>query len=169
MRRRLYTDEAVRGHHDTIPQHADPSLLEIPSAYLNMDHNMGIAVRWDNNERTIIRYTYTARWTWDELYTALAEQAALQASVTHEVAILVDARNTNIVPEGFIAQVKRVAERMPPHTGLRIIVSGNPFIKSLFLLVSKLFPHMIGDMLFVATIEGAYSLLHERERIVSGL
>src|SRR5215207_11715106 len=117
---------------------------------------MGIAVVWDNDEKTIIRYTYTARWTWDELYTALAEQAALQASVAHEVATLIDARNTNIVPEGFVAQLKRVVERMPPRSGVRIIVSGNPFIKSLFLLASKLFPHMIGDMRFVATLEEAY-------------
>ena len=130
---------------------------------------MGIMVAWDNDEKTIIRYTYSSRWTWNELYAALDEQAALQATVSHDVAILIDVRNVHLVPEGFISHVKRVGERVPKNTSARVVVSNSPFLKSLFLLASKLFPHITHDIQFVATIEEAYALLPEHERIPDGL
>jgi hypothetical protein len=44
---------------------------------------MGIEIRWDNDEKTIIRETYNGRWTWDDFYLRITgEVPPMMKSVT---------------------------------------------------------------------------------------
>ncbi len=129
---------------------------------------MSITVEWDNDEKTIIRYTYTNRWTWDEFYAAQAQQNRMQETVSRRVNVLVDARNIQTLPDDFLTHLKRVMTERHPQTGLTVIVSSSGFLRSLFNLASRLFPSGTADTRFVSSEEDAYNLFRAEDAASAG-
>ena len=44
---------------------------------------MSVQVAWDNHEKTIVRYVFEGKWTWDEFYPAYNKAIEMENSVTH--------------------------------------------------------------------------------------
>ena len=70
---------------------------------------MGIEVNWDNEAKTIIRYIYDGRWTWEELDLARDAAAKLEAAVDYRVNVIVDVQNSKLLPNGTISRARQVA------------------------------------------------------------
>ena len=61
---------------------------------------MKLQVEWDNAEKTIIRITYTEKWTWSDFYAANTEAVAMMKTVQHTVHFLADFRQSRSLPLG---------------------------------------------------------------------
>ncbi|NWF70546.1 MAG: hypothetical protein HXY40_15770 [Chloroflexi bacterium] len=53
---------------------------------------MGVQVYWEDNEQTLLRYDFVGKWTWSDLYNALALGLKMEMLVTNRVDVLIDMR-----------------------------------------------------------------------------
>jgi hypothetical protein len=73
---------------------------------------MPVHSSWDDLNRTVIRTTHSAEWTWDELHQHDTQVVVpMLESVHHNVALIVDMRRSAWVPlSGFSEEVKQAAD-----------------------------------------------------------
>jgi hypothetical protein len=131
------------------------------------DHTMGIKVVWDNEQNTIIRYVYEGRWGWDDLYTARAEVKTMLGSVPHKVGIIVDMRNSSLLPSGTISRARHLATSSPTshsNEGPTIIVGANGLVRSIFDVMRKIYGETIENRkyYFASSLEEARTMFTDR-------
>ncbi|MEO8394311.1 MAG: hypothetical protein ABI700_15070, partial [Chloroflexota bacterium] len=101
---------------------------------------------WDNEAKTIIRYIYDGRWTWEELDSARTAAAKLEANSTGLVNVIVDVQNSKLLPNGTITRARQVATTAPashPKEGITVIVGAGPFVRSIYDVMHKVYPDII--------------------------
>jgi hypothetical protein len=107
---------------------------------------MGIEVTWENENKTIIQYVYDGRWTLREFDDARTQAAKLEETVTHRVDVIVDVRNSSLVPTGAISRGKQVMttnQSSHPNEATAVIVGAGPLVRSIYDVVSKVYPDVV--------------------------
>jgi hypothetical protein len=124
---------------------------------------MPIKLYWDNDEKTIARYDFEGRWTWDEYMTVMAELAVMMRSVDHTVDAIGNMKPGIMPTSGSAMSLARAALRkLPANRGIIVVVT-NPLVSAM-LSMFKQFDKEIGGLLRgVSKVEDAYALI-ERER-----
>jgi len=125
---------------------------------------MGIEVNWDNEEKTIIQYVYEGRWTLQDFDDARAKAAKLEETVTHRIDVIVDVRKSSLVPTGAISRGKQVITTTPvshPSEAMAIIVGAGPLVRSIYDVVSKVYPDIVRrrGFRFARSLEEAHELI----------
>ena len=120
---------------------------------------MSIQVVWDNDEKTIIRYTYQGQWTWDELAAVLEEAYALLDTVDHPVDFIIDLRQSVLLPKDALRHGERVAQAVHPNEGRSVVVGANMLVSRLADVFYKIYRRTSKQFRFVATLDEAYALL----------
>jgi hypothetical protein len=127
---------------------------------------MSISVDWDNDERTIIRWTFSDPWVWADFRVGYERSHALMESVEHTVHILADVREGTKVPVGNImSNVRMLITRYPSNLGIHVGVSQNLLVRVMGQTVGRLLPKGIGNGVYaVETMEEAYVLFAREAR-----
>ncbi len=128
---------------------------------------MGVSTQWDNEEKTVIRYVYEGKWTWDEYYPEHQKAREMTKSVEHTVHVLVDVRNGALLPKGALTHSRSALTNKPENEGITIIVGANLFIQVMANAVRRIYPEPFKQYRFVSTIEEAYALLAEQKEQAS--
>ncbi|MEP7288985.1 MAG: hypothetical protein ABI947_24795 [Chloroflexota bacterium] len=126
---------------------------------------MSINVAWDNDEKTVIIYTFVGQWEWIDYWTAIKDAAELLNTVTYKVDIIMDMRNARTMPEGSLSKAKQVlGYPRHPNIGMTAIVGANLFIETVVSTSAKVYKALWGnyDMLSAASIEDARKQLFVR-------
>jgi hypothetical protein len=124
---------------------------------------MGVQVAWDNAEKTIVRYVFEGKWTWEEFFPVYDNAIAMEKSVPHRVHVILDLRKAIGVPANTLMQVKKISDKQPDNIGLNVLVTKSSFIHSLYQIGIK-FYHKIDYYFRVAeTIEAAYTMIDQAE------
>ncbi len=75
---------------------------------------------------------FRRKWTWDELYQAADRVDELTRSVNHQVAYLVDMRETRTFPSGIsAARVRHTLTFNYPNVVLAIVVGSSLFVQTM--------------------------------------
>jgi len=122
---------------------------------------MGVKVQWDNTEKTIVRYIYEGRWTWDEFYAVQDELARMLETVNYKVDIIADMRASAGSPSGSLAHARRVLTSRHPQTGITVLMGANRFVKLLVDVVRQAYPALFEqyNVRLASSIEEAYALI----------
>jgi hypothetical protein len=132
---------------------------------------MSIIVDWYNDNHTEIVHTYIGDWTWDELFAALDQIMQLMDSVNHTVNVIINMRQSQRMPTMFApSSLRKIAYAAPTHhrnSGLFVILGANAFIKGMFSIFSKLYPHVAERYQFIEDEEQLESLLLDKQ-LMSG-
>jgi hypothetical protein len=125
---------------------------------------MGIRVVWDNDKKSIIRYIYENRWSWEDLYTARLEVKAMLESVSHKVGIIVDVRNASILPNGTLSRAKHIASSSPTlhhNEGITVILGAGGLVRSIYDVMLKIYRDTMRERkyYFASSLEEAHSIL----------
>lgn len=120
---------------------------------------MGIKIMWDNDERTIMRYEFEARWSWADLYAASDEGTARLDSVDHRVDVIADLRGTSHLPGDFMQHAGRIAGGTHPHRGIVVVVGASPVLRGLSNTVGFLYRKATKDLRFADSLEEARTLI----------
>ncbi len=102
-----------------------------------------ILVTWYNQEKTIIRYTFPKSWTWEDLYIAIDNAAAMLDTVKHRVCILLDLTASERVPSLNVMGLQRVANAPTakhPNMGIFVMVGMRPFVRAVADVFFRLYP-----------------------------
>ena len=127
---------------------------------------MPVKVVWDDDAKTIQRYIYEGRWTWDELYAALNEGQRMLDSVDHPVDGIVDLQGKSYVPSNALVNLKRVMELMSAHrnvSDITVFLRAEAFVKALTEMLRKLYPAASNPIQFnyAATLDDAHAKIAE--------
>lgn len=124
---------------------------------------MSVQIVWDNSEKTIIRFIFEGKWTWEEFYPAHYKAIDMVKSVPYRVNVIVDMRKGVSTPANVLMHIKNISDKQPPNVGLSVIVTTSSFIHSLYQIGVK-FYHKIGYYFSVAdNLEAAYVKISQAE------
>jgi hypothetical protein len=122
---------------------------------------MAVLTQWDDPQRTILRYVFSGRYTWEDLHTAAKSAQRLLDSVYHPVDVILDIQHSSHTPREFIGEFRRLATITHPNTGLHILVSNNPLNALLFQTFAGMYRHLAPRYTLVSTLDAAYGLINE--------
>src|SRR4051794_29163118 len=109
---------------------------------------MTINVTWDDGDKTILRWTFIGRWTWDEFDAAVSETEAALAAAALQVAVVADVTRSGLIPADVLRRVRDRYVKPSPQIYLYVTVGADSFIELLWSTFTNLImPHL--NMRFV--------------------
>ena len=125
---------------------------------------MSILVEWDNDERTIIRYTFAAEWTVEEFFDAFPKaDQMIRASRTRIIGIIVDDSREVIPPKGAMTAFKQTVRigKLPI-----VFVAASMASRSMMEILYKSYRGN-RPMYYVPTLEQARLILYKQHGATS--
>lgn len=101
---------------------------------------MPISVTWDDDARTILRYTYSGSWTWTEYDVAIhqAYELSLQANAPL-VDVIADFSDSRLLPQNALSGFQRSMNTSESIAfGITVLVGENMFLLRMIDLYRKL-------------------------------
>ncbi len=123
---------------------------------------MTVRVDWDAPDHSILLYSLSCKWTWDEMYEAADRGIAMTNTVSHKICVIVDYQSSQGLPPGAFAQFNRIRHLMTPQIELVIIAGGGTLLLSLFNLFLLIAGNAAPKYCWVSDLDKAYSTLAAR-------
>jgi hypothetical protein len=129
------------------------------------EKTMSIAVEWENDAKTILRFTYEGRWSWEDFYAKIGEGNEMIATVSHPVVSLVDMRKSSHIPPDAIEHIRRIIDisAQEQNTNVSVFVGAVLLQEMLIKTVNKSYPDVAANSMFrfTKTIEEGRALAEE--------
>lgn len=127
---------------------------------------MGIQVRWDNDEKTVICYSFEGRWTWDELHDAIAESRRLLDAVDYKVNTIADMRQSTILPPSLLSNARAIMSGSHPNEGFTVVVGSNKLVQIMYDMTKRVYPRLLNEnrLIVLPTMEQAYARLDQKRQ-----
>jgi hypothetical protein len=113
---------------------------------------MPVNVYWEDSEKTLLRYDFLGKWTWNDLYHALNKAQTMEMSVTNRVDVLLDMRHSITIPDSALTHIRNLVEKQPPNVGIFVVITQSKFITSLFEAAARLYQR-VALYVFIASNE----------------
>ncbi|NWF69602.1 MAG: hypothetical protein HXY40_11000 [Chloroflexi bacterium] len=123
---------------------------------------MAVGVTWDNEQHTILLYTFTDPWNWDDYDEAVRHAYALLESTPNRVATIIDFSCTQTLPRGAIKHMSIVAQQPHPKQSMMLIVGASPFIQAISNILASAYPGHGRVVHHVKTLAQARALAGKR-------
>jgi hypothetical protein len=85
---------------------------------------MPIELRWDNDDKTVIRLVATDSWNWNDFYKTMRQAATWFYAVLHPVELVIDLRGTTKMPAGALGHIRSLGKRIAPPGHDRVLLIG---------------------------------------------
>jgi hypothetical protein len=123
----------------------------------------GMRVEFDNPERTVIRWDFRGRWTWDDWYVNVQQVLALRFEVDGKpvVPIILNFRHSGPLPLGALPHARATVEHMNLYDFV-VVAHASGYVRSMietFRLLNPSFQHRI---LMVDTLDEARALIADK-------
>lgn len=128
---------------------------------------MPITVDWDNEEKTIIRWQFLAKWTWDDYYAALQVSRQISRQESYMLDIIVDMRDSKSLPSHLFTHAQNALQANEINVGTIVVIGVTPLLRSAFNTFKRLYDAMSHnprhDLYLVAYEANAYQILEEAQ------
>jgi hypothetical protein len=101
---------------------------------------MSVVVNWIDAEKKIIRYEFSAQWSWDELYGAMNQVNEMMASVPYNVYVLISFEHSTGLPSGALTQMRIGTMKAAPNWGGGVFIGVSSLLTAMlntFTLLNK--------------------------------
>lgn len=122
---------------------------------------MSVQVFWDNPEKTVVRYDFEGRWTWDEFYPAYKQAIEMELSVAHRVDVIVNLEQARLFPDNMLSHLKVISDKQPPNIGVSVLVTRNGFVHSMYNVGVKFYGKIRHYFRTADTLQEAYEIIAE--------
>lgn len=92
---------------------------------------MPIEVKWDNNEKTLIRWNFMGRWTAQQLRETIQKSNDWINAQDHTVNHIIDLSQTEGVPPNIINEARNAMRLMPENLGHVVMIGKGGIIELL--------------------------------------
>lgn len=125
---------------------------------------MTITVQWDDEARTIVRWVFDGKWTWDEYNQAMIESNERVRGVTHPVDAIMDLTHSNMLPANVLSNTHAAHDEIQPKNIRWIyIVSHQALLKALINIFARLYERFgKGGLAMVESLDAAYTDISKR-------
>ena len=122
---------------------------------------MSIDVRWDNNDHTIVLFTFSGSWTWVQFRDACDTSLALHREVSYLVASIYDMLEGDHLPTNFFSNARYALDVTDPpnRTPTQVVVGAGFLIRSLGEVFYRMYGKRYGfGLSFVSSLDEAREL-----------
>ena len=121
--------------------------------------------RWDNDDKTIMRYVAEGSWNWNEFHKNMRRSTLWFDQVSHPVDVIVDLRGGTRLPAGAIGHLRSIGTKTHANsTGRAVILGVDAEIQRRLGAVNGVYDDRERHLRFVVTDEEAYEIIrHWRE------
>ncbi|MBI5671091.1 MAG: hypothetical protein HZC41_24105 [Chloroflexi bacterium] len=128
---------------------------------------MPMTVRWGDSDLTILHYTVSGIWSWEEFFNTIEYGRKMREQRGSEpVRVIVDFSETHHLPTGAVSHFGNLFRRGAPSTDQVervIIVKPGRFLAAIADILLKLNPKAVSKVTFVDSIAEAYALLGQSQ------
>jgi hypothetical protein len=120
---------------------------------------MPITVRWDDEARTIVRWVFEGKWTWDEYNQAMIESNQQVRGVEHPVDAIMDLTASNVLPTNVLSNTHAARDELQPKNIRWIyIVSHQALLKALINIFGRLYERFSkGGLSMLDSLDAAHA------------
>lgn len=125
---------------------------------------MTITVQWDDEAKTIVRWVFDGKWTWDEYNRAMTESNERVRDVDHFVDAIMDLSHSNMLPSNVLSNTHAARDEIQPKNIRWIyIVSHQALLKALINIFTRLYERFgKGGLSMVESLDAAYADIQKR-------
>jgi hypothetical protein len=123
-----------------------------------------VKIFWKNPEKTILIHEFPDAWEWADYMIAMKKMRQTCLEVGHEIFLIIDARQVNLLPKGCMIYFNEGNQNTPSHVVMRILVSRKWSMRAVTSFLIKVAPHNFQNFFCASSIEDAYQLIHEAQR-----
>ncbi len=125
--------------------------------------DMHIDVGWDNEEKTVVRWTFGSTWTLTEFQAAVQESKRLVQSVRHAVDLICDLDGTSHLPDDFLPLFLATLEASSPNRDLIVAVRANRQVEAGIRAFNQVYgPYLHLAVLLAPSVGEARTLIAQR-------
>lgn len=85
---------------------------------------MGITFDWDNTDQTVMRYTVSGQWNWNDFHKHLRRSLLWLDTVDHTVEAIIDFRGTTRFPAGAFGHLRSLGKAIHVNASPRVVLIG---------------------------------------------
>src|SRR5690242_1382476 len=109
---------------------------------MNRGHSdMSVEIIWDNEEKTILRFIFDRRWSWQEFFEAKAAAYTLIGTVNHPVGIILHGPPETNLPPNALSHSRNALRNTHPNTRIVVFVLTSAFFRTMIGIVVKIAPN----------------------------
>lgn len=124
---------------------------------------MTIITSWVDSEKTIARYDFVGRWTWEEMMVAIKEMYVMLDSVPHMVDIIIDlSQSPSEPPRGMLAHLRTGTMEARANWNSGIFVGVSPFVRVLINTFRRVEPGLAKRYAVANTVDEALTIILKR-------
>lgn len=123
---------------------------------------MTIDVQWNNPSQTILIYTFSNSWNWDDYYAATDRGRVMMADVRHRVDVIYDFEQVYTVPSGALrhfGNTFRGIADAPDNLDRMVVVGATGLLSIIANVLRNLYPSTNGNVFEALTREQALAML----------
>jgi hypothetical protein len=122
---------------------------------------MSVTYRWDNEEKTIMRFSFEEPWTWDEYYVMKPESDKIIASVSHKVGAIIEIPRDLHLGANALTHSRTIDRTRPANLAVMIIVTESSLVKAFLGLAARLPAQFSEGFRWAPTLEKAHEIIRE--------
>ena len=123
---------------------------------------MPIDVNWDDEIHTIIRYTFTSPWTWNDYRQAIDKGWELDKSVDHPTDTITDMSQSRFWPNGIFTNIRKSVVEIPETTQCVVLVGGGLFVDMAISVLRRVYRSPGARFMLAKSVEEARALIRQR-------
>jgi hypothetical protein len=123
---------------------------------------MAVNFKWDNEEKTVVRYVAEGDWNWKDYHHAVRVASFAMHRIEHDVDVILDLTRTDKTPSGAVAHLRSVGKPQSPcMTGRAVVIGLDPATETKILAGrdERVLPLPTQTLYFVDTEAEAQTLL----------
>ena len=133
---------------------------------------MGISVDWDNAEKTIMRFVYEGKWTWEAFYETIERANQMMDTVERPVVSIIDMRKSSFLPYGAAIHIRNVIRKSQSHNNsdISVFLQADVIVKAMINVLQKSYPDILENTswIYAKTLEEAQTLAQEQVNKLHG-
>lgn len=125
---------------------------------------MPVNMLWDDAEKSILRFEYQGKWTWEEVNNMMAQANVELTAVPHRVDTIHDFTSSSSgLPSNVLSHASSLSRQIPAQAGMSVVVGSSALINTLLSIFTKVYPQFASRYKSASTLDAAYALIeHSR-------
>lgn len=124
---------------------------------------MSISFEWEDENQTLLLLTLSNGWTWEEYHAIVNQLVGIMRELDHIVDVIVENTAKIPFPSGAaLFQLRKIARITPENLGVVVVVSRNPFVKSINQILMQISPQLRRTIALADVRDEAYAIIEGR-------
>lgn len=120
---------------------------------------MSIHVCWDDDAKTIIRWDFDEKWSWDDFHIAFRTSLDMGKDIAYRLDVIANVTQAPQMPLGALSEFRRLDSQMPPTVKFIVVAGTSPFVRSMIELFGKIY--RVQSWHTAKTVDDARAYIHK--------